>query len=80
MSSSVTAAGGVGLAGEIEKDAKYDDLASASDAHFYPLVVESFGASTAASLDTLGNVATKTIASSNILFSWAHFVTSSVSS
>ena len=44
VSSSATAAGAAGLAGEMEKDAKYDVLVSASDALFYPLAVESFGA------------------------------------
>ena len=56
MSSSATAAGGAGLDGEIEKDAKYDDSVPASGALFYSLVVESFGPWTADSLDTLRTI------------------------
>ena len=67
-----TAAGAAGLAGEMEKDAKYDVLVSASDALFYPLAVESFGAWTPASLDSLRTIATKTITSNNIPFSQAY--------
>ena len=70
--SSATAAGAAGLAGEMEKDAKYDVLVSASDALFYPLAVESFGAWTPASLDSLRTIATKTITSNNIPFSQAY--------
>ena len=72
VSSSATAAGAAGLAGEMEKDAKYDVLVSASDALFYPLAVESFGAWTPASLDCLRTIATKTITSNNIPFSQAY--------
>ena len=72
MSSSATAAGAAGLAGEMEKDAKYDVLVSASDALIYPLAVASFGAWTPASLDSLRTIATKTITSNNIPFSQAY--------
>ena len=65
VSSSATAAGAAGLAGEMEEDAKYDVLVSASDALFYPLAIES----SPASLDSLRTIATKTIMSNNIPFS-----------
>ena len=72
MSSSATAAVAAGLASEMEKDAKYDVLVSASDALFYPLAVESFGAWTPASLDSLRTIATKTITSNIIPFPQAY--------
>ena len=59
----------LGLAGETEKDTKYDDLMSSSGALFYPLVVESFGAWTPVSLETLKTIANETITSNNNPFS-----------
>ena len=72
MSSLVTVAGAAGVAGEIEKDTKYDDLVSSSGSLFYPLVVKSFGAWTPASLETLRTITTKVITLNNTPFSQAY--------
>ena len=56
-----TSAGAAALAGEMEKDAYYDDIVAAAGGKFFPLALETVGYWTASSLKTLKIIALKTI-------------------
>ena len=68
---SSTLAGAAAYAGEEEKDAHHQADIEAADGCFYPLIVETFGFWTPASVATLRIIASKTITKTRLSFSQA---------
>ena len=69
VSHSASNAGFAALEGEISKCMKYDTQVFSSGALFFPLAVESFGAWSDVSLNTLKTIASKTVSVNSIPFS-----------